>query len=1290
VPKGVMIAHASLASAYLAWAETYELRADACHLQMANAAFDVFSGDLVRALCSGAKLVLCPRELLLDGAALYALMRRERIDSAEFVPAVLRNVLQHLEQTQQSLSFMRLLAVGSDSWYVSEYTRIQRVCGPETRLINSYGLSEATIDSSYFAGAVAHLAGDGLVPIGRPFPNARLHVLDACMQPTLIGLPGELYVAGAGLARGYLDQPALTAEKFIPNPFASGDKETGRQGDKETPQSAIGYRLYRTGDLARYRADGNVEFMRRVDHQVKVRGFRVELGEIEAVLGRHAAVRECVVLAHEIAPGDTRLVAYVVQRDADKETRRQGDTEDSYLLVSVSPGLRPQAPSFTSGLRAFLQARLPDYMVPAAVVALDALPLTPNGKVDRQALPAPSLTRSDLDDDFVLPRTQIEEIVAQIWAGVLRLDRVGARDNFFALGGHSLLVTQVIARVQETFQVELPLRRMFESPTVAEQAEQIETARNAAQGLRVPPLLPIPRDGELALSFAQQRLWFIDQLDPHSPAYNIPSAVRLTGPLDLDALCHSLSSVVRRHEVLRTTFRASAGQPVQVIGPALPLALPLLDLHALPVSERETLLREMAVAEGRRPFDLTRGPLMRATLLRIDQREHVLLLTMHHIASDGWSVGVLIRDVVRLYAAGVAGVPAPLPELPIQYADYAHWQRQWLQGDVLDRQLAYWQRQLNGAPAVLELPLDRPRPAVQSFVGASQPLLLSPELSAALRDLSRQARTTLFMTLLAAFQLLLSRYSGQDDIVVGTDIANRTNVALEGLIGFFVNQLVLRTNLAGNPTFHELLGRVRERVLAAYAHQDLPFERLVEVLRPQRSLAYTPLFQVKIVFQNAPMPSGPTGDLALSFLAISNQTTKYDLTLFLTETARGISGTLEYNTDLFDAATAARMVQHFTTLLENVVAQPDTPLSRLAIASEVERRQQAMDQQERKAAKLKKFMSVAPKAVNLAHEQMIRTSPLQPDSSLPLLIEPAIAEVDLVDWAREQRNLIETLLRTHGALLFRGFNIDTVAQFEAFALTLCPELFKENGEHNPVSTSSHIQTPVFYPPSKKLLWHNENSFNRQWPLKIWFCCSQPAQRGGETPIVDSRKVFELLDPRIRAPFIEKGVMYVRTYGDGLGLSWQSVFQTEDAATVEQHCRANGLTFEWKDGDRLQTRQVRPAVARHPQTGELSWFNQAQHWHVSCLEAATRESMLELFRAEDLPRNCYYGDGSPIADATMSAILEVYQQLEISFPWQQGDVMLLDNLLTAHGRNPFEGQRKILVALGEMMSYDDQT
>ena len=347
-----------------------------------------------------------------------------------------------------------------------------------------------------------------------------------------------------------------------------------------------------------------------------------------------------------------------------------------------------------------------------------------------------------------------------------------------------------------------------------------------------------------------------------------------------------------------------------------------------------------------------------------------------------------------------------------------------------------------------------------------------------------------------------------------------------------------------------------------------------------------------------------------------------------------------------------------------------------------------MDQQERKAAKLKKFMSVAPKAVSLANEQMITTSELQPGASLPLVIQPALDEVDLIDWAREHRELIESLLRKHGALLFRGFDVDAVAPFEAFALTLCPELFKENGEHNPVSTSSHIQTPVFYAPSKKLLWHNENSFNRQWPLKIWFCCSQPAQRGGETPIVDSRKVFELLDPRIREPFVEKGVMYVRTYGDGLGLSWQSVFQTEDKAIVEQRCRENGMAFEWKDGDRLQTRQVRPAVARHPRTGELSWFNQAQHWHVSCLDAATRESMLELFREENLPRNCYYGDGSPIADAAMSAILDVYEQLEISFPWQQGDVMLLDNLLTAHGRNPFEGQRKILVARGEMRSYDD--
>ncbi|HHH41604.1 MAG TPA: amino acid adenylation domain-containing protein, partial [Chloroflexi bacterium] len=684
--KGVMIEHRSLVNAYRGWEASYRLRSVRTHLQMANFAFDVFSGDLVRALCSGGRLVLCPREWLLDPERLYGLMRREGVECAEFVPAVLRHLIQYLDETGERLDFMRLLICGSDSWYVSEYRQFLRFCGPETRLINSFGLTEATIDSCFFEGSAMDLSGEQVVPIGRPFANVRLYILDDHLQPVPVGVPGELFIGGLGVARGYHNRPKLTEEKFIPDPFS------------DDPNA----RLYRTGDLARYLPDGNIEFLGRLDYQVKVRGYRIELGEIEATLGRHPAVREAAVVALEVAPGDKRLAAYIVPA---------GETVP------------------TAGeLRRFLQERLPDYMVPSAYVVMEALPLTPNGKVDRQALPEPEWSRRQLAGEYVAPRTPVEEVLAGIWSQVLGVEEVGVHDNFFELGGHSLLATQLVSRVREAFEIELPLRHVFECPTVATLAERIEIIRRTEAGVQAPPIRPVPRDREIPLSFAQQRLWFLDQLAPNSPLYNIPDAVRITGPLDVGVLERSLNEIVRRHEVLRTTFAAVEGRPIQVIAPELHLPLPVVDLRSLPKARREAEALRLATEEAQRPFDLARGPLIRALLLRLDEEEHIALLTVHHTVSDGWSTGVFMGEIAALYEAFAAGKPSPLPELPIQYADFAVWQREWLQGEVLERQLAYWKEQLAGLPPILELPTDRPRPAFQTFRGDYQTFTLPEEL----------------------------------------------------------------------------------------------------------------------------------------------------------------------------------------------------------------------------------------------------------------------------------------------------------------------------------------------------------------------------------------------------------------------------------------------------------------------------------------------------------------------------------------------------------------------------------
>ncbi len=894
--KGVLIPHRSLLNAYLGWEISYQLHSAHAHLQMANLSFDVFAGDLARALCSGAKLVLCPTEIMLDPASLYRLIRQEEIDWAEFVPPVLRQLIQHLSESNQRLDFMRGVVCGSDTWHVDEYRRCLQFCGPMTRLINSYGVTEASIDSAFFEGAIPARMVSGWVPIGRCFGQAQLYILDESMRPTPMGVPGELCIGGHGLARGYLNRPELTAEKFIPNSFSSEP----------------GSHLYQTGDLCRYLPDGNIEFLGRIDHQVKIRGFRIELGEIESVMAQHPAVREAVVVARGDDSAGKRLVAYVVAEQ----------TSTATIL----------------DLRSFLKEKLPEYMVPAAFVVLESLPLTLNGKVDRTALPVPEGRRLELDENFSAPQSLVEEILAGIWAQVLKLDRVGNHDNFFDLGGHSLLATQVVSRVNQAFRVELPLRNLFEAPTIDGLAKRIEHIRRKAQDLQTVPIAPSARTSDLPLSFSQQRLWFLDQLEPNSSAYNVPTAQRLKGPLDIRALEQSLNEIVRRHQVLRTTFSTADGLPVQRIAASLELSLSLIDLSHLPESEVEAEVRRLANRELQQAFDLERGPLLRSILLRLGSEDHVWLLTVHHIAFDGWSLGVLFRELSVLYEAFSNGKPSPLEELPIQYSDFAQWQREWLQGEVLDAQLSYWKKRLENLQT-LPLPTDRARPTVQRYRGASQSIVLSGELTEGLKTLSRQQDVTLFMTLLAAFQTMLYRYTGQDDIVVGSPIANRNRAEIEGVIGFFVNTLVFRNDFSNNPTFRELLARVRESSLEAYEHQDLPFEKLVEEIQPERNLSTSPLFQVMFVFQNAPRWSLTLPGVSLVPLKVDSETAKFDMLLSMSEHHQSLRATLQYNTDLFDGATITRLLAHLETLLNSLVEDPACRISDLPLLPTAERHQ---------------------------------------------------------------------------------------------------------------------------------------------------------------------------------------------------------------------------------------------------------------------------------------------------------------------------------------------------------------
>jgi amino acid adenylation domain-containing protein/non-ribosomal peptide synthase protein (TIGR01720 family) len=911
-PKGVVISHQAILNRLLWMLDELGLGAEDRVLQKTPFSFDVSVPELFGPLLAGACLVMARPGGHQDSAYLAAAIAREGITQVHFVPSMLRVFLEEPELARCA-SLRRVMASGEALTPALAWRFQQRLGRPlGISLHNLYGPTEAAVEVSHWRSP----AEPREVPIGRPIANTRLYLLDRHDDPVPVGVVAELHIGGLNLARGYLGRPELTAEKFVPDRMAGaadGAWEGAAAGASAGAAAGPGSRLYRTGDLARWLPSGEIEFLGRIDDQVKVRGFRIELGEIEATLLRHPAVRAAAARLLRDRAGESRLVAYIVPRHGAPEPEAQE-------------------------LRAFLKQRLPDYMVPSVFVPLAALPLTSSGKVDRKALPVPEMGRPPAAA-WRSPGTPLEQLVAGMFEELLALDRASADDDFFELGGHSLLATQLISRLRHACGVELPLAALFEAPTVAGLARRLEAGLAAGPAGAAPPIVPVPRGGDLPLSFGQERLWFLDQLQPGLAVYNIHSALRLAGPLDVPALAAALAAIVARHEILRTSFPAAGGRPRQAIHPPGPVPLPLVDLAALPPSRHEQQAAGLAAAHAARPFDLAAGPLLRVALLRLAAGEHVAQLALHHTIFDGWSIGLLVEEVQAHYAACLAGQPPPRPPLALQYADFAAWQRSWLEGEALDAQLAFWREELRDMPAVLELPADRPRPPVQSFRGSGRDFALPPALSLALRRLARGERATLFMTLLAGFQALIHRYTGRQDVSVGTPIAGRNRLETEPLIGLFINMLVLRSRPAGGLAFGELLRQVRQAALRTYAHQELPFERLVEALQPERSLSFNPLFQVMLLLEDFRQPPPALPGLAIQPMRVRETEVRYTLELAMVDDGKSLGGAMRYHADLFDAATIDRMLAHLQALLAAVADDPRRRLGELPLLAAAERHQ---------------------------------------------------------------------------------------------------------------------------------------------------------------------------------------------------------------------------------------------------------------------------------------------------------------------------------------------------------------
>lgn len=884
-PKGVMIQHCGVDNMVRAQFKFFNVRKESRILQFYSFAFDASVFETFMALLTGATLIIETRDTLMQGPALADLLREKRITSIQFPPSVLELL------PSENLPDLEIVMVGGEV-YSPDLVKRWSV---GHRLFNVYGPTESTVWTTVYE----RIDEQPKLPIGKPIPNMEIYILDENLQNVPVGQPGEICIGGVGLARGYLNRPELTKEKFIANPFS-----------KE-----VATRLYKTGDIGKYLSDGNIEFLGRIDHQVKIRGFRIELDEIERILQSYSAIKEAVVVVRDHQSGDKQIVAYLVPKSEKVKIRE---------------------------VRSFLTEKLPNYMIPSVFVTLDALPRTPNDKVDRNALPPPDNYRREIDQDLVVPRTTTEKVLENIWSEVLQISPVGIEDNFIELGGHSIDATRIVSQIRKIFGLEIPLSRFFKTANLRELAQSVESqllngsvksTGDASVIFQRPELEKIP------LSGAQKRLWLIDQQEPGCTAYNIPFAYQIKGELDIKALEQSLQAVINRHEILRTTFVMGIDEPVQMVKPDFTFKLPVIKLENLPLEEQEEAKKRIIAQEAQYSFELSKDDLIRCLLICLNQNEHILLLNLHHIVFDGWSVGIFSRELSTLYQANSSGESTSLRELPLQYADFAYWQYQQIQSKQLSNQLDYWQKQLGGKLPVLELPPDYPRPPIRTSTGERHRFKLSPSLSTRLKALAQYRSVTLFMLFLSAFNVLLYRYTGQEELLVGTASANRNRPEIENLVGFFVNTLVLRTDLSGNPSFLELLNRVNQVTLAAYDNQELPFEKIVETINPERNPSHTPLFQVMFVLQNAALLSLEISGLDTKIFDIHNGTSKFDLQLELLEEQDSLSGWFEYNKDLFSAATIKRMVGHFVTLLEGIVGCPEQPIADLPLLTASESHQ---------------------------------------------------------------------------------------------------------------------------------------------------------------------------------------------------------------------------------------------------------------------------------------------------------------------------------------------------------------
>lgn len=1199
--------------------------------------------------------------------ALHNALKTSGLDAFDCSPEQLASLL---EESNQALPDSLIIAGNSQDLDDSIIQALS--VHQSSKLLHLYGPEAGTL--GYANCSVPSAESDLAV---KPQAGRAAYILDSQLNPVPSGLIGHVYLAGDSLPRAIAHQPATSAAFWIPDPFS---KEPGS-------------RMLRTQDLARFDANNQMILQGYSDTRSFIQSTRVSLSEIEATMTQHAQIEQAKLLVRANNDGVPTLIGY-------------------YTTPSGHQEVDPET------LAEWLAQRLLPVSLPNHLLSLPQMPLNEAGAIDEAALPSPAQAAGETGSNA--PSHATERRLLAIWEDILDVKELGIHDDFFANGGHSLNAAVLAQRVRAVFRVTLSLRDLFQNPTVDSLATRVHElvladhspalqslAESASMSTELDVLdasslaalierfnqeaentseiVANDRSGDLIfpLSFAQQRLWFVQQLEGGS-VYNTPAAVRFHADLDLQVLSRCFSEIEARHEALRTRFVMKDDRVVQEFDPPRTFDLQLIDLSHYEPDARQTQLEQRLDSLAKTTFDLARGPIWDATVFKLGPQDQVVAVNMHHICSDAWSMRIFTKELDALYTAFSNNQPSPLPPLPIQYADYALWQRNWLEGEVMEEELAYWRKKLGGYNRDAHLPYDHSRPEKSEHKGCLHQITLTPELSESLRQVGYQEDTTLYMTLLTAFYLTAYSFGRREDLVIGADMANRNQKETQGLIGFFINQLALRTQVEGRISIRQLLQRVKETTLEAYEHAEVPFDQVVKALDVDRSSPLSPLYQAKFFMDE----SGPEDDEGPDHLDTNSGAARLDLTMGMWQHPdRPLAGWINYDKQLFLPETIATMAQRFEAICQAICDNLDASNASVIdaiIATEQEKAEEARRQLMEAGAK--KFVRGRRKRVAKKPTALVNMQPLDPaHGELPLMITPASNMVDLPGWLTANTETWQKALYKHGAILFRGFDLGKVETFKPFTEKLISDIFKSNREHREVTKDGAIQTPVVYSHKHDLLQHSENSFNWEWPQRIVFACAITPESGGETPLVDNRRMMRALPSEIVEEFTARGVMYVRNYSEQLGLSWQNIFATEDPRIAEQRCIEANMQFSWH-GDQLRTIAVRPAVWPHPVTGEVTWFNQAQHWHFYCLDETTRNSFSVLYSEENYPRNCYFGDGGKIDDQIMETILQTYRENQITAPWQQGDAVLVDNVLTAHARNAYTGDRKILVCMGNMATY----